>query len=103
MATTVNASNTPIKVSTSIGSTRVVSSTTTQSQVATATELGDLTGIDVSGKQNGYTLVYDSTSGNWQAKPAESVAASITSIDGGTFQYDIKLYMIIKILLGENK
>ena len=59
MATTVNASNTPIKVSTSIGSTRVVSSTTTQSQVATATELGDLTGIDVSGKQNGYTLVYD--------------------------------------------
>ncbi len=103
MATTVNASNTPIKVSTSIGSTRVVSSTTTQSQVATATELGDLTGIDVSGKQNGYTLVYDSSSGNWQAKPASDVASSVTAIDGGTFQYDIKLYMIIKILLGENK
>ena len=103
MATTVNASNTPIKVSTSIGSTRVVSSTTTQSQVATATELGDLTGIDVSGKQNGYTLVYDSSSGNWQAKPASDVASSVTAIDGGTFYYDIKLYMIIKILLGENK
>tara|TARA_B100000927_G_scaffold276760_1_gene257828 strand:+ start:1417 stop:1674 length:258 start_codon:yes stop_codon:yes gene_type:complete len=85
MATTVNASNTPIKVSTSIGSTRVVSSTTTQSATATATEIGDLTGIDVSGKQNGYTLVYDSSSGNWQAKPASSVAASVTSIDGGTF------------------
>ena len=85
MATTVNASNTPIKVSTSIGSTRVVSSTTTQSQVATATELGYLTGIDVSGKQNGYTLVYDSSSGNWQAKPASDVASSVTAIDGGTF------------------
>ena len=85
MATTVNASNTPIKVSTSIGSTRVVSSTTTQSQVATATELGDLTGKDVSGKQNGYTLVYDSSSGNWQAKPASDVASSVTAIDGGTF------------------
>ena len=85
MATTVNASNTPIKVSTSIGSTRVVSSTTTQSQVATATELGDLTGIDVSGKQNGYTLVYDSSSCNWQAKPASDVASSVTAIDGGTF------------------
>ena len=80
-----SASNTPIKVSTSIGSTRVVSSTTTQSQVATATELGDLTGIDVSGKQNGYTLVYDSSSGNWQAKPASDVASSVTAIDGGTF------------------
>ena len=85
MATTVNASNTPIKVSTSIGSTRVVSSTTTQSQVATATELGDLTGIDVSGKQNGYSLVYDSSSGNWQAKPASAVGSSVTAIDGGTF------------------
>ena len=85
MAVNVNATNNPISVSTSLGSTRVVTSTTTQSQVATATTIDNLTGIDTSSKQNGYTLVYDGNSGNWQAKPASSVAASVTSIDGGTF------------------
>tara|TARA_B100000073_G_scaffold212725_1_gene176879 strand:+ start:1696 stop:1953 length:258 start_codon:yes stop_codon:yes gene_type:complete len=85
MTTTVNASNNPISVTTSLGSTRVVTSTTTQSSIATATTIDNLNGIDVSGKQNGYTLVYDASSGNWQAKPASSVAASITAIDGGTF------------------
>lgn len=85
MAISVNASNNPITVSTSLGSVRVVSSTTTQSAIATATTIDNLSGIDVSGKQNGYTLVYDSTSGNWQAKPASDVAANIEAIDGGTF------------------
>ena len=85
MAVNVNATNNPISVSTSLGSTRVVTSTTTQSQIATATTIDNLDGIDTSAKQNGYTLVYDASSGNWQAKPASSVAASITAIDGGTF------------------
>lgn len=85
MTTTVNASNNPISVTTSLGSTRVVTSTTTQSAIATATTIDNLNGIDTSSKQNGYTLVYDGASGNWQAKPASSVAASITAIDGGTF------------------
>ena len=85
MAVNVNATNNPITVSTSLGSTRVVTSTTTQSATVTSTSLEGLTGVDTTGKQNGYTLVYDGTSGNWQAAPASSVAASITAIDGGTF------------------
>tara|TARA_B100000073_G_scaffold343487_1_gene348414 strand:+ start:90 stop:347 length:258 start_codon:yes stop_codon:yes gene_type:complete len=85
MAVNVNATNNPISVSTSIGSTRVVTSTTTQSQVATTQTIDNLDGIDTSAKQNGYTLVYDGSSGKWEAAPASSVAASITAIDGGTF------------------
>lgn len=85
MAVNVNVTSNPISVSTSLGSTRVVSSTTTQSAIATSTTIDNLSGIDTSSKQNGYTLVYDGTSGNWQAAPASSVAASITAIDGGTF------------------
>ena len=85
MAVTVSASSTPIKVSTSVGSTRVVSSATPQSAIATATTIDNLSGLDTSAKQNGYTLVYDGSSGKWEAAPASSVAASITAIDGGTF------------------
>lgn len=94
MAVNVNATQNPVSVSVSTGSTRVVTTTTTQSQVATSTTIDNLSGIDTSAKQNGYTLVYDGTSGKWEAAPASSVAASITSIDGGTFQNDIKLYII---------
>ena len=94
MAVNVNATNNPISVSTSLGSTRVVTSTTTQSQVATTTTIDNLDGIDTSAKQNGYTLVYDGSSGKWEAAPASSVAASITAIDGGTFS-NINLYIII--------
>tara|TARA_B100000085_G_scaffold281818_1_gene309106 strand:+ start:1713 stop:1970 length:258 start_codon:yes stop_codon:yes gene_type:complete len=85
MAVNVNATNNPITVSTSLGSTRVVTSTTTQSATVTSTSLEGLTGVDTTGKQNGYTLVYDGASGNWQAKPAADVAANVTAIDGGTF------------------
>jgi len=85
MAVTTNATQNPISVSVSTGSTRVVTTSTTQSQVATSTTIDNLTGIDTSSKQNGYTLVYDGSSGNWEAAPASSVAASITAIDGGTF------------------
>jgi|TARA_Y100000385_G_scaffold282739_1_gene337683 hypothetical protein len=85
MAVNVNATANPISVSVSTGSTRVVTSTTSGSAIATATTIENLSGVDTSAKQNGYTLVYDGTSGNWLAAPASDVAASITSIDGGTF------------------
>tara|TARA_B100000519_G_scaffold200876_1_gene215021 strand:+ start:3662 stop:3913 length:252 start_codon:yes stop_codon:yes gene_type:complete len=73
------------KISVSIGSARVVTSATPQSSIATNATLGNLSGVDTSGVQNGYTLVYDATSGNFQAKPASDVAANVTAIDGGTF------------------
>ena len=85
MAVNVNATQNPVSVSVSTGSTRVVTTTTTQSQVATSTNIDNLSGIDTSAKQNGYTLVYDGSSGNFIAAPASTVAASITAIDGGTF------------------
>jgi len=85
MAVNVNATANPISVSVSTGSTRVVTSTTSGSAIATATTIENLSGVDTSAKQNGYTLVYDGTTGKWEAAPASSVAASITSIDGGTF------------------
>ena len=81
---TVTTNSSP-KVTASLGSARVVTSATPQSQFATSTTLENLSGVDTTGVQNGYTLVYDSTSGNFQAKPASDVAANVTAIDGGTF------------------
>ena len=75
MAVNVNATANPISVSVSTGSTRVVTSTTSGSAIATATTIENLSGVDTSAKQNGYTLVYDGTSGNWLAAPASDVAA----------------------------
>jgi hypothetical protein len=85
MAVNVSTTSNPVSVSVSTGSTRVVTTSTTQSQVATSTTIDNLSGIDTSSKQNGYTLVYDGSSGNWEAAPASDVASSITAIDGGTF------------------
>ena len=73
-----------VKVTIGTSTNRVVTSTTSQSKTQTSTTLDGLEGVDTSGVQNGYTLVYDSTSGNWQAKPASDVAANVSAIDGGT-------------------
>tara|TARA_B100000287_G_scaffold61550_1_gene53742 strand:- start:300 stop:551 length:252 start_codon:yes stop_codon:yes gene_type:complete len=83
MGVNVNTSSTPAKVTVSTGSSRVVTTTTSQSQVATSNTVDNLSGIDTSGVQNGYTLVYDSSTGNWEASPPAAI--DITSIDGGTF------------------
>tara|TARA_B100001778_G_C18494497_1_gene586632 strand:- start:11 stop:262 length:252 start_codon:yes stop_codon:yes gene_type:complete len=83
MGVNVQTSNTPAKVTVSTGTSRVVTTTTSQSQVATSTTVDNLSGIDTSGVQNGYTLVYDSSTGNWEA--TAPTAQDITSIDGGTF------------------
>ncbi len=73
------------KVTVKLGSSRVVTSAASQSKIATATSLDNLSGVDLTGAQNGYTLVYDATSGNFQAKPASEVAQNVSAIDGGTF------------------
>ena len=83
MAVNVSATQNPISVSVSTGSTRVVTSTTSGSAIATATTIENLQGVDTSAKQNGYTLVYDSSTGNWEA--TAPTTQDITSIDGGTF------------------
>ena len=73
------------KVTVKLGSSRVVTSAASASQITTATSLDNLLGIDLTSVQNGYTLVYDATSGNFQAKPASEVAQNVSAIDGGTF------------------
>lgn len=57
----------------------------TSSQTQTSTTLSGLEGVDTTGVQNGYTLVYDSSTGNWEAAPASDVAANIQVIDGGSY------------------
>ena len=64
---------------------RLNTSVTNPSQTQTATSIDGLVGVDLDGVQDGYTLVYDSSSGNWEASPASDVAANIQSIDGGTY------------------
>ena len=73
------------KVTVKLGSSRVVTSAASASQITTATSLDNLSGIDLTSVQNGYTLVYDATSGNFQAEPASEVAQNVSAIDGGTF------------------
>lgn len=82
MAIVVTPSN-PLKVTVSTGAKRVVTTATTQSSLATTATIDNLSGVDLTDKQDGYTLVYDSASGNWTAQTVSAV--SITSIDGGTF------------------
>ena len=84
MGVNVSTSSTPAKVTISIGSSRVVTTTTSQSQVATSTTIDSLSGIDTSGAQNGYSLIYDASTGKWEATAPTDVAAP-SSIDGGTF------------------
>jgi len=72
-------------VSSTTPSARVSTITTTQSKTQTATSLSGLQGIDVTGVQDGYTLVYDSDTRNWEAAPASDVAANVQNLDGGTY------------------
>lgn len=88
MAIKVTANKQTPVVSTSVSTTArrtSVSSVSTNSKTQTSATLSGLDGVDTTGVENGYTLVYDATSGNWEAAPASDVAANILNIDGGTF------------------
>ena len=45
----------------------------------------DIQGISTTGVENGYTLVYNSTTQNFEASPVSNLDISITSIVGGVF------------------
>lgn len=74
-----------IKVTVPTQSTRVVKTTTSTSRIKTSTDLGGLSGVDVTNVQDGYTLIYDETTGKWEAAPATELSANIQLLDGGTF------------------
>ena len=77
--------STTTRVSSTTPLTRVSKVTTGQSKTQTSTELGGLTDVTLSGLEDGYTLIYDSDTGNWEAAPASEVTASIENLDGGTY------------------
>jgi hypothetical protein len=74
-----------VTTSTPTAQVRLGTSVTNPSRTQTATSIDGLSGVDVEGVQDGYTLVYDSSSGNWEAAPAADVAANVANIDGGTY------------------
>jgi len=47
--------------------------------------LGEVNDVSTTGVQNGFTLIFNSTSGKFEAKPASDVTGTITQITGGTF------------------
>jgi len=72
-----------IKVSVPSASTRSVNIVTSNSKQTTATAIGQLQGVDVTGVEDGYTLLYNGTSGKWEA--TELPSGSAGNIDGGSF------------------
>jgi len=47
--------------------------------------IDEVRGISTTGVENGFTLVFNSTTSNFEAQPASNVAVNITQITGGTF------------------
>jgi hypothetical protein len=45
----------------------------------------DIQGLDVSTKQNGDTLVYDATTGQYKSAPIDTAQLQINNINGGSF------------------
>lgn len=47
--------------------------------------LNEVSGVSTTGVQDGYTLIFNSATNNFEAQPAADVTATITQITGGTF------------------
>ena len=47
--------------------------------------LSEVGGVSTTGVQDGFTLIFNSNSGKFEAEPAANVTATITQITGGFF------------------
>ncbi len=47
--------------------------------------INEVSGISTTGVEDGYTLIFNSTTSNFEAQPASNVAVDISQITGGTF------------------
>jgi hypothetical protein len=47
--------------------------------------LGEVNDVSTVGVQNGFTLIFNSNTGKFEAQPASNVTVDITNITGGTF------------------
>ena len=73
-----------IKVSVPPSSARVVSTVATGSKRVTGARVEQLTNVDATGLEDGYTLIYDESTGKWVAKEL-STEINVASLDGGTY------------------
>jgi hypothetical protein len=47
--------------------------------------IDEVRGISTTGVENGFTLIFNSTTSNFEAQPTSNVAIDIRQITGGTF------------------
>jgi hypothetical protein len=47
--------------------------------------INEVSGISTTGVEDGYTLIFNSSTNNFEAQPASNVAVDISQITGGTF------------------
>ena len=52
---------------------------------STGGKLQSLTDVNTTDLQDGYTIIYDTTTNKWVAQPISAGAVTITTVDGGTY------------------
>jgi hypothetical protein len=81
MAVTVKTStNRGITVAQGAGATGSI--TVTKS---TGGKLQSLVDVNTTDLQDGYTIIYDTTTNKWVSQPISAGAVSVTNVDGGTY------------------
>jgi hypothetical protein len=81
MAVTVK-TNTNTGISVAQGAGAVGSITVNKS---TGGKLQSLADVNTSDLQDGYTIIYDTTTSKWVAQPISAGAVEITAVDGGVY------------------
>ena len=52
---------------------------------STGGKLQSLADVNTSDLQDGYTIIYDTTTNKWVSQPISAGAVSVTNVDGGTY------------------
>ena len=52
---------------------------------STGGKLQSLADVNTTDLQDGYTIIYDTTTNKWVSQPIDIGAVSITNVDGGTY------------------
>jgi len=79
MAVTVRTNN---NISVNQGSRATGSITVNKS---TGSKLQSLADVNTTDLQDGYTIIYDTTTNKWVSQPISAGAVSVTVVDGGTY------------------
>jgi hypothetical protein len=87
MAIKVSVPSSKVKVSVPSSNPRLVSTVATGSKRVTSAKVEQLANVDsTDGLQDGYTLIYDESSGKWVAQELNiSAALELEFLDGGTY------------------